>query len=108
VRYMTESELLNAVQNGRTIEQFLAPLEEVNYRVLRWVCVKKDGSGTFSVSRYKVFDEGDLDHLDLYSFSFVDPDEPREEHSGMSSLEATLTLAEEQLAPTNLNTSAPE
>jgi len=96
MRYLTEIDALGAVQSGRTIEQFLAPREESCYRALRWVCVKRDRDGMFSVSRYEVFDEGDLNHLDLYGFSLVDPDEPCEEHSGLPSAEAAIAVAQDQ------------
>jgi hypothetical protein len=96
MRYLAEIDAVSAVRNGRTIEQFLAPRVESNYRALRWVCVKRDRDDTFSASRYEVFDEGDLNHLDLYAFGFVDPDEPCAERSGLPSAEAALKVAEEQ------------
>jgi hypothetical protein len=95
MRYLAETDAVSAVQSGRAIEQFLAPREEANYRALRWVCVERDRDNTFSTARYEVFDEGDLNHLDLYAFSFVDPDEPCEKRSGLLSAEEAIKVAEE-------------
>jgi hypothetical protein len=34
------------------------------------------GAGQFELSTHSVFDDGDIDHLDIYSFEPIDPDEP--------------------------------
>ena len=96
MRYLAETDTVSAVLNGRAIEQFLSPREEGSYRVLRWVCVKKDRDGTFSASRYEAFDEGNFDCLDLYAFSYVDPDNPCEESSGLPTADAAMKAAEDQ------------
>ncbi|HTA66267.1 MAG TPA: hypothetical protein VK753_12260 [Xanthomonadaceae bacterium] len=96
MRYLTETDAISTVCAGRAIEQFLPPREESNYRALRWVCVERNPDRSFSASRYEVFDEGDLNHLDLYAFSFVDPDEPCEKRTGFLSAEEAMKIAEEQ------------
>jgi hypothetical protein len=96
MRYLSETYAVGVAQTGSVIEQFLTPREESNYRVLRWVRVKKNRDGTYSVSRYEAFDEGHLDYLDLYAFSFVDPDSPCEESAGLPSINAAMKVAEEK------------
>ena len=102
MRHLAESDVARALRSGGEVEQFLPPREEGGYRALSWVCVKKDRDGTFSISRYDVFDEGDLDHLDLYSFSYINPDEPHESRSGLPSAEMALIMAEEQFGATRI------
>ncbi len=96
MRYLSKGEIFSLIDNGQMVEQFLIHREVDGCRVLRWVCLSKDTVGTFSVSRCEVFDEGDLDHLDLYAFSFVEPDEPFEECLGLLSVEKALEVAEKQ------------
>jgi hypothetical protein len=94
MRYLSESDLFSTLSSGGTVEQFLPPRVESEYRALRWISITRGDTDLFSVSRYEVFDEGDLNHLDLYSFSFVDPDEPSVEYPDLPSAESALLIAE--------------
>src|SRR5690348_14768383 len=97
MRHLIASDLTRLLAIGRGIEQFLAPRQADNYRALRWLSIKKDGhQGKFLVTRFEVFDEGDPEHLDIYSFSYVNPDEPFVEHSDISTPEAALLVAREK------------
>jgi hypothetical protein len=93
MRYLSKSEAVRLANANRAIEQFLSPKEEAGVRVLSWVCIEKEREGGFLVSRFDVFDEGNLEHLDLYSFSFVDPDSPCEEVRGLETASSAVDVA---------------
>ena len=73
MRYLTEIEITTLLNLGKTLEFFLGPSHEDN-DVINWIDICKGIRGTIELSTYSVFDEGNIDHIDLYSFSAVDPD----------------------------------
>jgi hypothetical protein len=75
--YLPKDELINVLQSGRSIEQWLnVNKDNVDYTIITWLRIDKERNGTFSVSYFEVFDEGDEGFLDIYEFSPYDPDEP--------------------------------
>lgn len=45
---------------------------------ISWIDVQRVRGGVFQLNIYSVFDDGDVDRLDVYDFSPVDPDKPFE------------------------------
>ncbi len=76
MRYLNHTQSLEALRSGRPIEQFLLPREEPTYRMLRFLRIDKERTGKYSTAFFEVFDEGDENNLDLYSFGLIDPDLP--------------------------------
>ncbi len=74
--YLTKEQLRTNLSVGKAIEQWIGFAEETNYTVLKWLRIDKENDNTFSVAYFEVFDEGNLNFLDIYEFSPIDPDEP--------------------------------
>ena len=69
-----DSQTVDAYLNlGKTIEVFLGRISDDN-EIISYLDLQKTKSGDLQVTYYEHYDEGSLDILDLYSFSFVDPD----------------------------------
>lgn len=100
MRYLTEIEITTLLNLGRTLELFLGPSRDDN-NVINWIGICKGTQGTIELSTYSVFDEGDIEHLDLYSFSSVDPDSDFETIE-FPSLESALTFIRDKYRLTAL------
>lgn len=74
--YLSSEQLKAALSLGKTVEQWLNIVHEEDYDVLRWLSIEKEKNGQYSVSYFEVFDEGNEDFLDVYEFSYLDPDVP--------------------------------
>ncbi|KAA5539653.1 hypothetical protein [Adhaeribacter rhizoryzae] len=72
-RYLTEQEIGTLLNLSKTIEVFFGRNKEDN-EIISWVDLQKGKNNRIQVNYYEVYDEGSLDWLDLYAFSFVDPD----------------------------------
>ncbi len=86
MRYLSEQDVLATLNRGKAVETLLDRRLEGAFTIIRWVRLEKERSGQFSVTLFEVFNEGDLDHLDVYAFSAWDPDSP----CGNSDLFATV------------------
>jgi hypothetical protein len=72
-RYLNEQEIGTHINLGKTIEVFFGRNNEDN-EIISWLDLQKVENNQIQVTYYEVYDEGSLDWLDLYAFSFVDPD----------------------------------
>lgn len=70
---LTEQEVGIYLNQGKTIEVFLGKISDDN-EIISWIDLQKDKDNLVAVTYYEVYDEGNIDWLDLYAFSFVDPD----------------------------------
>jgi len=55
------------------LKSFLEKISDDN-EIISWIDLQKTKDDRVIVTYYEVFDEGNLDWLDLYASSFVDPD----------------------------------
>jgi len=94
MRYLTEIEITTLLNLGKTLELFLGPSHDDN-DVINWIDIGKGTKGIIELNTYSVFDEGDIDHLDLYSFSSVNPDEEFET-TEFETLESALTFIKDK------------
>ena len=75
MKYLTDIEIRTLINLGRTLEIFLGRTTD-NNETINWISLTKNNAGQFELSTHSVFDDGDIDHLDIYSFEPIDPDEP--------------------------------
>jgi hypothetical protein len=74
MKYLDDIEIRTLINLGKTLELFLGRSVD-DKEVINWISLAKGTNEKIDVSVYSVFDEGDLDNLDIYSFTPVDPDE---------------------------------
>jgi len=74
MRYLTEIEITTLINPGKTLELFLGQSQH-DKDILNWIEICKGRKEAIELNSYSVYDEGDIDHLDLYSFSPVNPEE---------------------------------
>jgi hypothetical protein len=74
MKYLTDIEIRTLLNLRKTLEIFLGQSPD-NNEIISWISVTQAKAGQVEVSAHSVFDEGDTDNLDLYSFTPVDPDE---------------------------------
>jgi hypothetical protein len=72
-RVLTPQEIEPLLNARKTIEVFLGRINEDN-EIISWIDLQKNKKNFVEVTYYEVYDEGSLEWLDLYAFSFVDPD----------------------------------
>lgn len=77
-RYLILPEVESTLNRGKSVEVFLGRINE-DTEILSWLSIERPGR-YIVVIHYDVYDEGDLDFLDIYSFSYVDPDMDFEKH----------------------------
>jgi len=90
---MNEQEVEIYLNQGKTIEVFLGKISDDN-EIISWIDLQKTKDNLVTVTYYEVFDEGNLDWLDLYAFSFVDPDMDFETNEFASTEEAIKYIKE--------------
>jgi hypothetical protein len=89
MKYLADIEIRTLTNLGKTLEIFLGPTD--NGEIINWISLSKRKNGQIEVSTHSVFDEGDIDHLDIYSFTPVDPDNYFETRE-FSTLDQALTF----------------
>jgi hypothetical protein len=72
-RYLDNQTVKTYLNLGKTIEVFLGRISD-NREIISFLEFKKTNTNNIEVTYIEVYDEGNLEFLDLYSFSFVDPD----------------------------------
>ncbi|WP_299991880.1 hypothetical protein [uncultured Pontibacter sp.] len=72
-RNLTQQEVEASLTSGKTIEVFLGRISD-DSEIISWLDLQKTKDNLVEVTCYEVYDEGNLEWLDLYAFSFVDPD----------------------------------
>ena len=71
-KQLTLQEVNSTLSRGKTVEIFLGRINE-DKEIISWLGVELV-DGLIVTTQYYVYDEGNLNYLDLYSFSYVDPD----------------------------------
>jgi hypothetical protein len=74
MKYLTEIEIRTLINLGKTLEIFLGRPAD-NNEIINWISLTKNGTEQIELSIHSVFDEGNIDQLDIYSFVPVAPDE---------------------------------
>ena len=67
-RYLTEDQSKSALKRGKCIEAFVGGFSSGNKKTIQWASVSRDGEQLVG-SLWEVYDEGDENYLDLYSFT---------------------------------------
>ncbi|WP_139178585.1 hypothetical protein PRJ39_06410 [Lysobacter enzymogenes] len=76
MRHLTFDDAVSALRRGRVVDQLIEIAPAYGTTVIRYVSVTPTKEGSFDVSLIERFDEGRPDFLDVYAFSYVDPDPP--------------------------------
>jgi hypothetical protein len=76
MKYLTESNLDQALSSGRPVEQWLGASKQGEDKIIKWVRIDREPTGEYSVTLFEANDEGDDSHLDVYEFSPVDAELP--------------------------------
>jgi hypothetical protein len=98
MKYLTEIEIRTLINLGKTVEIFLGHSTD-NNEIISWISLTKEKTGQIEVSAHSVFDEGDTENLDIYSFSPVDPDEYFETRQFSSLDEALIFIKDSYKLP---------
>ena len=96
-RYLTYSEALSAVRNGRAVEQWLRGRDDGDDRIIEWLRIHRERVDEFCVAHITVFDQGSIDFIDMGEFQSYDPDVPFGETSSFSDPGDALAFAVEEL-----------
>ena len=75
MRYLDREQLTTLVSLGKPVEQWLTPVNETEYIVLRWLRIALE-KGKHVVEYTECFDDGDADFIDISEFSPLHPDDP--------------------------------
>lgn len=70
-RYLDISSAKTKLSLGKSIEVFLGR-EKTNESILSYLVLHKSKKKRIEINHYQCFDEGNLDFLDIYSFSEVE------------------------------------
>ena len=71
-RYLTIDGLHRALEQGRTVEQWLGARNEGRFRVLKWLRIERNRKGETILRVQEVLDEGSPTFLDVYEFTPYD------------------------------------
>ncbi|MBF9252620.1 hypothetical protein I2I11_04895 [Pontibacter sp. 172403-2] len=72
-RYLIEDEIITLLNLGKPVEAFIGRISD-DQEILTWIGLEKSNENHVLLNIYEVFDEGNLDYVDIYDFSYVDPD----------------------------------
>ena len=76
MRYLLPEQLRANLSLGKPVEQWLPPWQHDDYVVLRRVGIHKEKSTRYTTSCVECFDDGDVNFIDIYEFSPLQPGEP--------------------------------
>jgi hypothetical protein len=76
IKYLLPEQLKTNLSLGKAVEQWLGYKDQDDYVVLKWVSIQKERNGDYTIMYIENFDDGNEDFLDIYAFSYIDPDEP--------------------------------
>jgi hypothetical protein len=96
-RYLSYSEALSAVRNGRAVEQLLRIRFDGDDRIIERLRIHRERVDEFCVAHITAFDEGSVDFIDIGEFQSCDPDVPFGERSSFSDPGDALAFAVEEL-----------
>ena len=72
-RYLIEDEIITLLNLGKPVESFTGRIGD-DQEILTWISLEKSKKNDILLNIYEVYDERNLDLLDIYGFSYVDPD----------------------------------
>lgn len=91
-RYLIPEQLKTNLSLGKAVEQWLGHQQGDGYVILKYIAVEKERNGEYSLLYIEHIDEGNKDFLDIYDFSYINPDEPAVINA-FDSIEETLDFA---------------
>ena len=94
MKYLDKNQIETNLKTGKAIEQWIGHYQESDYTILQWLRIDKERSNEFSVSYFEVFDDGDKEFLDIYSFSSADANEPYGRINSFENFQIALYFAE--------------
>lgn len=94
--YLTQDQLESSLNVGKKIEQWLGSYENGGETTLRWVRIYPENKDEYNVMYVECYDQGNLEFLDVYAFTVIDPDEPYGIISTFSSMEEAIAFTIDQ------------
>jgi len=79
MRHLTIDGAASVLRRGRVVDQLIEISPAYGTEVIRYVSISPTKEGSFDVALIERFDEGRPDLLDVYAFSYVDPDPPHDQ-----------------------------
>ena len=73
-RYIDKQQINTYLNLGKTIEVFLGRIN-IDRAVLSYLELTKTKNNKIQLTIFEHYDEGNLNWLDIYDFSYIDPDE---------------------------------
>lgn len=92
-RYLSDEQLKTSLRLGKTVEQWLSISNLNDYKVIKWLTIRKEKSDTYNIAYIESFDEGSEAFIDIYEFSTIDPDEPHGIINTFNSIEEVLEFS---------------
>jgi hypothetical protein len=86
-------QVIDQLKAGRAVEQWLGHTDTPTYRTIKWLRIERETDGNFSTVVFEVFDDGNPETLDVYSFEPVDPDLLAGSISSFATLEEAIASA---------------
>ena len=74
--YLTYPQLNSVLILGKPVEQWIGSSKQPDFEIITWIRIDREMNGSYSVSYFEVFDNGNLDFLDIYEFEPCEPDQP--------------------------------
>lgn len=93
MNYLNLEQLKSILIVGKAIEQWLGYSNEEDYIILKWIRIDPEKGGHFTVSYFESFDEGNIDFVDIYEFSTLDPDVPFGISNTFSTIEEAINFS---------------
>lgn len=91
--YLTQAQLESSLNVGKGIEQWLGYYKEDGKAILKWVRIYPEKRNQYTVIYVECYDQGNLEFLDIYAFTVVDPDEPYGVINTFSSTEEAIAFS---------------
>ncbi|QDW25197.1 hypothetical protein FFJ24_010395 [Pedobacter sp. KBS0701] len=74
--YLQQEQLKSNLSLGKAVEQWINAEIKEDYVIIKWLRIEKEADGSYTVTYFECFDEGDENFVDVYEFSMLDPDYP--------------------------------
>ena len=95
MKYLSEIQAKTNLSLGKAIEQWLNIEKFEEYDIIKWLRIDKEKDKTYSVTYFEVFDEGEEDFLDIYSFSPLNPDLPYGNITSFPNIEEAISFSKQ-------------
>ena len=93
MKFLRPEQAIDQINAGHAIEQWLGHHDAPKYRSIRWLRIERQKDGTINLARFEVFDQGNPEMRDIYSFDPVDPDQPNGAIAEFRTPEAAIAAA---------------